>query len=401
MNVAKVPPPTAAGARRVETPGAKAQQRRSRDTWLRDITQVKSSSLLLDGIIERSLRDLHMLRSRIGDDTYFSAGRPVVHDPVWARQSHLGAADAPLRSVHREADPANPGQVPGAGRQTSGARKSRARSCTRSAWANWQGPGAVPHKPVLRHCGRHPPCFVILASLHHDWTGDEELLEELRPSIDAAADWMSAGDRAAGYITYESTSPRGLTNQGWKDSENGVQNSDGSAAVPPIALVEVQAYAYRAPPRACRSVCSQRPSREIRSPPARGSRNSKSGSTATSGWTRSVATLWLWEETGGRRPCARQTRDMPLWGHIADDDKAQGVRRRPHARRHVQRMGSAHAVREGDRLQPHRLSRGHRLAARQLVHPAGVPLVRFRRIGTSHVLGDGAGGDELRPLPAA
>ncbi|MBV8891557.1 MAG: amylo-alpha-1,6-glucosidase, partial [Acidobacteria bacterium] len=39
---------------------------------------------------------------------------------------------------------------------------------------------------------------------------------------------------------------KGLGNQGWKDSGNSVMNADGSLATPPIALVEVQGYVYRA-----------------------------------------------------------------------------------------------------------------------------------------------------------
>jgi glycogen debranching enzyme len=42
------------------------------------------------------------------------------------------------------------------------------------------------------------------------------------------------------------TSGRGLANQGWKDSPDAVQFSDGSLAEPPIALCEVQGYAYAA-----------------------------------------------------------------------------------------------------------------------------------------------------------
>ena len=37
-----------------------------------------------------------------------------------------------------------------------------------------------------------------------------------------------------------------MVNQGWKDSENAVQFADGRLATPPIAIVDVQGYAYRA-----------------------------------------------------------------------------------------------------------------------------------------------------------
>jgi glycogen debranching enzyme len=49
-----------------------------------------------------------------------------------------------------------------------------------------------------------------------------------------------------GYVDYAGRYARGLVNQGWKDSGNAIVNADGTLAEPPIALCEVQAYAYRA-----------------------------------------------------------------------------------------------------------------------------------------------------------
>ncbi len=52
--------------------------------------------------------------------------------------------------------------------------------------------------------------------------------------------------REDGYLSYDSTSSRGLANQGWKDSGDAISNHDGSLATPPIALIEVQGYMYAA-----------------------------------------------------------------------------------------------------------------------------------------------------------
>jgi glycogen debranching enzyme len=49
-----------------------------------------------------------------------------------------------------------------------------------------------------------------------------------------------------GYLDYAGKYETGLINQGWKDAGNAIINADGSLASPPIALCEVQAYAYRA-----------------------------------------------------------------------------------------------------------------------------------------------------------
>ena len=52
--------------------------------------------------------------------------------------------------------------------------------------------------------------------------------------------------RESGWLRYVDLSGRGLANQGWKDSVDSVQFADGRLADPPIALCEVQGYAYEA-----------------------------------------------------------------------------------------------------------------------------------------------------------
>ncbi|HET8524119.1 MAG TPA: glycogen debranching N-terminal domain-containing protein, partial [Thermomicrobiales bacterium] len=49
---------------------------RSVDEWLGEHTEVESDSLILDQVMDRSLRDLRMLRSDLRDDHYFAAGVP-------------------------------------------------------------------------------------------------------------------------------------------------------------------------------------------------------------------------------------------------------------------------------------------------------------------------------------
>lgn len=90
--------------------------------------------------------------------------------------------------------------------------------------------------------------FVMLAGAYWRRTGDLSLIETLWPNIRAALTWMDRyGDRDGdGFIEYQRRSPRGLLQQGWKDSSDSVFHADGRIAEGPIALCEVQAYAYAA-----------------------------------------------------------------------------------------------------------------------------------------------------------
>ena len=92
------------------------------------------------------------------------------------------------------------------------------------------------------------PLFIGLLAEYVRWTGDLGLAETLWPAVRAALAWMQEyGDRDGdGYLEYATGSRLGLTNQGWKDSFDAVMHADGRLAPTPIALVEVQGYAYAA-----------------------------------------------------------------------------------------------------------------------------------------------------------
>ncbi|GAB3905755.1 hypothetical protein GCM10027612_75870 [Microbispora bryophytorum subsp. camponoti] len=76
----------------------------------------------------------------------------------------------------------------------------------------------------------------------------EREVAALLPHMEAALGWLAdyADPDGDGFVEYIDTSDRGLANQGWKDSGDSIRFRDGSQAKPPIALVEVQGYAYEA-----------------------------------------------------------------------------------------------------------------------------------------------------------
>jgi glycogen debranching enzyme len=92
------------------------------------------------------------------------------------------------------------------------------------------------------------PLFVMLAHAYYERTGDREFIDQLWPHIVAALDWMlQSGDvDADGFIEYARRSENGLVQQGWKDSHDSVFHADGTLADGPIAICEIQGYAYGA-----------------------------------------------------------------------------------------------------------------------------------------------------------
>lgn len=110
--------------------------------------------------------------------------------------------------------------------------------------------------PFRRYYGSidSTPLFVLLAGAYLERTGDAETIDELRPNIAAALAWIDKyGDRDGdGFVEYGRMSPDGLLNQGWKDSHDSISHADGTLAVGPIALCEVQGYVYAAKRAAAR-----------------------------------------------------------------------------------------------------------------------------------------------------
>jgi glycogen debranching enzyme len=123
-------------------------------------------------------------------------------------------------------------------------------------------PGKIPHEirhgelaelgilPYQPYYGTHDATslFVIVLSYLYQWAGDIELLRRYLPNAEAAMAWIDrSGDRDRdGLQEYATRSSHGYYNQGWKDAGDAIQHADGSLAPLPIALVELQGYAYDA-----------------------------------------------------------------------------------------------------------------------------------------------------------
>src|SRR5262245_23170328 len=90
------------------------------------------------------------------------------------------------------------------------------------------------------------PLFLVVLAAYAQRTGDLDLMEELWPAALATLACIDRNLDPRGYLAYERRTPRGLVNQGWKDSHDSISHADGRLADPPIALCEVQAYVYAA-----------------------------------------------------------------------------------------------------------------------------------------------------------
>ena len=105
----------------------------------------------------------------------------------------------------------------------------------------------IPHTPYYGTADATP---LYLITLHATWraTGDRDLVERHLDAAEGCLAWIDTyGDRDGdGFQEYQTRSPVGYENMGWKDAGDAVVYPDGSPVKGPKALCELQGYVYRA-----------------------------------------------------------------------------------------------------------------------------------------------------------
>jgi glycogen debranching enzyme len=220
-------------------------------TGERSAARARSATLFSDNPlfnrwIDRSLADFYMMVTETEHGPYPYAGIPWYNtvfgrdglwtalftawlDPAVARGvlDYLAATQADRRDDTRDAEP---------GKIVHEIRRGEM--------------AALGEIPFQKYYGTidATPLFVILAGVYFRRTGDVETIKRLWPSIERALAWIDGdGDLDHdGFLEYARRSMHGLVQQGWKDSEDSVFHADGTIAPGPIALCEVQGYAFAA-----------------------------------------------------------------------------------------------------------------------------------------------------------
>ncbi len=105
----------------------------------------------------------------------------------------------------------------------------------------------IPHTPYYGTADATP---LYLITLHAAWRaiGDSALLERHLDTAERCLAWIDKyGDRDGdGFQEYQTRSPAGYENMGWKDSGDCIVYPDGSLVKGPKALCELQGYVYDA-----------------------------------------------------------------------------------------------------------------------------------------------------------
>lgn len=212
--------------------------------WTNHATSIRTSHASFNTIIEQAEQDIYLLLQSFNGRKVLAAGIPW-YSTLFGRDAIIAAQ----QTLILDSDIARDTLITLAEHQGQSV----------SAWHD-EEPGKVMHELRLGEMARcheipHTPYYgtidatplwILLYLDYFQWTGDEQTLETLWPNALAAMAWIENASDHRGYLCYERQSQRGLDNQGWKDSDDCIVNSDGEIAEGAIALCEVQGYMYSA-----------------------------------------------------------------------------------------------------------------------------------------------------------
>ncbi|HEV2961727.1 MAG TPA: amylo-alpha-1,6-glucosidase [Candidatus Angelobacter sp.] len=214
--------------------------------WEAHSTQFESSNRIFDQLIRTCAGDFHALQIPDGKEHVIGAGVPWFAT-MFGRDSLIAAFQSLLLNPKLACETLRV--------------LARYQGKEKNDWRD-EEPGKILHEyreGEMTNSSEMPfgpyygsvdatPLWLVLLSEAFNWTADEQLVKDMFPHARRALEWIDQyGDLDGdGFVEYLRRSPKGLANQGWKDSWDANVHRDGEIAKPPIALCEVQGYVYEA-----------------------------------------------------------------------------------------------------------------------------------------------------------
>jgi glycogen debranching enzyme len=233
-------------ATRIDFSHSLRARREAFSTWEKQATHFDSSNSIFDHMLATCVSDFHALQIPEGREHVIAAGIPWFAT-IFGRDSIISAYQSLLLNPRLASETLRV--------------LARYQGREKNDWRD-EEPGKILHEyrdGEMTRAGEMPfgpyygsvdatPLWLILLSETFNWTADEQLVKDMLPHAHRALQWIDEyGDHDGdGFVEYFRRSPRGLANQGWKDSWDANMHRDGEIAQPPIALCEVQGYVYEA-----------------------------------------------------------------------------------------------------------------------------------------------------------
>ncbi|MBS1997892.1 MAG: amylo-alpha-1,6-glucosidase, partial [Cyanobacteria bacterium SZAS LIN-2] len=226
-----------------------ARARRAYDKWTGKTARIATGNGDFNRLLERSLRDIYLLRQDTANGQAVAAGVPWFAVPFGRDSLIAGLQTLPfmpelsrdiitfLAAYQGRTYCTETGEKPG-------------RIMHELRPGEMAGLAEIPFRPYYGTVDA-TQLWLMLFSRYVQWSGDLEFARKMWPNAQAALNYLgretvnSIGNMS-GFIRYGETAGAALSNQGWKDSGNCIVYSNGQLATAPIAVCEAQGYLYAA-----------------------------------------------------------------------------------------------------------------------------------------------------------
>ena len=308
----------------VDLDARRARLARQYDTWRAEGSCWSSDVEVFNDTLTRATDDLRSLYMGSGDNAVITAGIPW-YSTVFGRDSIITSLETLVLNPRIAVDTLRYLARHQGTHENAYTEEQPGRIMHELRRGELARSGEIPHVPYYGTIDA-TPLWLILLDETWRWTGDLNLVRELLPNARRALEWIDTyGDMDGdGLVEYARTSARGLVNQGWKDSGDGVPFPDGTLPRPPIALIEVQAYVYDAKTRA--AALFERTGDAETADRLRSEAERLRAQVLEQFWIRELGTFALALD-GDKRPIPTVTSNAghALWSRLADPARAVAV----------------------------------------------------------------------------
>ncbi|MDZ4835706.1 MAG: amylo-alpha-1,6-glucosidase [Candidatus Melainabacteria bacterium] len=219
----------------------KVQADNAYSDWRSSTASVTTSNTEFNKLLERSIRDIYILRQPTPRGICLAAGTPWFA-VAFGRDQEITAMETMMFVPELAKDVINIlAEYQG----------------TKSDDFTEEKPGRIMHELRLGEMARMreiafvpyygtvdaTPLWLVLLARYYQQTGDLEFVRKHWPRVESALAYLDS-EMQTGYLRYGGKPGAALSNQGWKDSGDSVMYGDGKLAKAPIALCEVQGYLY-------------------------------------------------------------------------------------------------------------------------------------------------------------
>lgn len=209
--------------------------------WRRKTATVTTGNTEFNKLVDRSVRDIYILRQQTPRGNCIAAGTPWFA-VAFGRDQEITAMETMMFFPDLAKDVIN---------VLAAYQGSKSDDFTE------EKPGRIMHELRLGEMARlreiafvpyygtvdATPLFLVLLARYYQQTGDLEFVRKHWPKVESALGYLDS-ELSTGYLRYGGKAGAALSNQGWKDSGDSVMYGDGKLAKAPIALCEVQGYLY-------------------------------------------------------------------------------------------------------------------------------------------------------------